>query len=42
MAVWDIKERYDITRANQDRFLIAGSRALFMGGFSDMSVLTLK
>ena len=34
MAVWDIKERYDITRANQDRFLIAGSRALFMGGFS--------
>ena len=34
MAIWDIKERNDIVRANEDRFVIAGSRALFMGGFA--------
>ena len=34
MAVWDIKERNNITRANEDRFNIAGSRGVFCGGFS--------
>jgi hypothetical protein len=34
MAIWDIKERNDITRANEDRFSIAGSRGVFCGGFS--------
>ena len=28
MAVWDIKERYDLARSND----IRGSRAIFMGG----------
>ena len=34
MAVWDIKERYDLVRANQDELNIQGSRGIFMGGFA--------
>ena len=34
MAVWDIKERNDLVRANQDELNIQGSRGIFMGGFA--------
>ena len=34
MAIWDIKERNDLVRANQDELNIQGSRGIFMGGFA--------
>ena len=34
MAVWDIKERNDLVRSNQDELNIQGSRGIFMGGFA--------